>query len=522
LGQARTYGQSLLALLRDEERLQEIGVINREAATLIPKLIETARSKEITLPPHRVLEYLLQASGLLDFVMIHDPLEGTRVLRRLFDEVENLVMEKNIRSLAAIAEIFAARRSYNLPMTAPYIVASTEAVHVMTAHKAKGLEFTEVFIPYLQDTSWGGGTKRTYFSIPLGTLKVTDTFDMFDDERRLLYVALTRAKERLHLSCADASNARAVLQPSRLFEEIDPATITVCATDTENATFNPLIDLTQPTFAPSIDLTFLTKVLATRGFSATSLNNYLSNPWDYVYRNVLRIPEVQSTHLQFGTVIHAVLEFATKYHTSEGRLPSATMAKAKLEQALGHLPLSQTEFMRLLERGLVVLYPYFDHLARVLPAQTKEELRIKVLLKTGIPELPELPLSGTLDRLDIGADGRTIHVVDYKTGKPKTRNVIEGKTKSGDGAYKRQLVFYALLLSLYDDDRYRTRTGVLSFVEPDTTGQVKEETFIVTDADIIQLQTEIITATQSILHGTFLTDQVAAQASQYAHLIRQL
>jgi len=130
-------------------------------------------------------------------------------------------------------------------------------------------------------------------------------------------------------------------------------------------------------------------------------------------------------------------------------------------------------------------------------------------------------LTGKLDRIDI-TNGKAFRVVDYKTGKPKSRNVIEGNTKGSDGGYKRQLVFYALLLSLHDDERYQCRTGVLSFVEPDTKGMIKEESFMVTDQEIEDLKQEIIASTQAIISGEFLAQPCEETDSEYCHFVHQL
>jgi DNA helicase-2/ATP-dependent DNA helicase PcrA len=266
---------------------------------------------------------------------------------------------------------------------------------------------------------------------------------------------------------------------------------------------------------PEIDGQLLLKLLDERGLSATSLNNYLKSPWDYFFRNVLRIPEVQPTHMQFGTAMHAVLEYVTRQHTNMGTLPSDTDIKKKLETALNKLPVNTEEYVRLLEKGFEALMLYVPYMAASLPKTTKEEFKLRVHMQTGIPELPELILTGNLDRVDIGDDGYALRVVDYKTGKPKSRNVIEGNTKDSDGGYKRQLVFYALLLSLHDDERYLCREGKLSFVESDVKGGIKEETFVITDEEIEDLKQTIITATKEIISGEFLKDPCVEGESDY-------
>ncbi len=519
LARARSYDTTLLSLLADPEKLTALGITDVAAMHAVYTVLETARVKEVTEPPHRVLEYVLQASGFLDHVMQHDPIEGVRVIRRLYDEVEALVLRDGVGTLAVVRDTIALRRSFNLPLNAPYITTNQQAVQIMTAHKSKGLEFEVVFIPHLQDSVWGGGTKRSNFKIPLpGTLQ-TELLDAFDDERRLLYVAMTRAKHTLLLSGADMSTAGKVLVPSRFFDDIDEQYIATASVANEEAAFAPMASLTQASAVLPIDTDLIATALAERGFSATSLNNYFKNPFEYLYRNVLRIPEVQPPHMQFGTAVHNVLEFVTRTHTLRGSYPSDADIKLALERELGRLPLSVHEFTRLHEKGLTIIFAYLTHLTAVLPKQTKEEFTIRVFLETGIPELPELPVTGKLDRIDLGEDGYALRVVDYKTGKPKTRNAIEGKTASSDGGYKRQLVFYALLLKLYGDERYQTNTGVLSFVEPDSKGVIHEESFTVTDEEVDALRLEIIAATKALLAGDFLSDATAAAESSYAHLI---
>jgi len=432
------------------------------------------------------------------------------------------VLRDGVGTLREVSAMFATRLEYHLPLNAPYISTDPHAVQVMTAHKSKGLEFATVFVPHLSDGLWGGGTRRSYFEVPLTKHVDENEFDAIDDECRLFYVAMTRAKTTLHLSCADTNADGKELTPTRLFDGMDSQYLFPKETTTEDAAFDPVASLLQKKENVDIDADLLTHLLKERGFSATSLNNYLRSPWDYFYRNVLRIPETQAVHMQFGTAVHNVMEKSTKQHTAKGKFPSDTEIKTMLESELNRLPVTKDEYVRLLEKGLEALYPYLTHTKQSLPVKTKEELSIRVVLPTGIPELPELPLTGKLDRLDIGEDGVAYRVVDYKTGKPKTRNVIEGKTASSDGGYKRQLVFYALLLSLYDDDRYKCNTGVLSFVEPDAKGVIHEEVFNITNEEVEELKEEIIEATKNIVSGEFLKSPCEEGDSDYCHLVQLL
>ena len=520
--QAKRYDRPLSAVIADTALLTELGVIDVSAVTQVAEVLATARKKQSTEAPHRVLEYVLDASGYLAHLMNTDPIEGGRVVRRLYDEVESLVTAGIAASLQDVEQQFVTRQAYGLPLNAPYITTNTQSVQVMTAHKSKGLEFATVIVPHLYDSAWGGTTKRTYFDIPLTRLASDAAVDVIDDERRLLYVAMTRAKSELLLSSAGTNAVGKELLPSRLLSEIDPTLLSEVSTESEEQSFTPTDGLRPAPTAPALDPTLLVSVVAERGFSATSLNNYLQSPWDYVYRNILRIPEVQPTHMQFGTAVHNVLEVATKEHSKSGRLPDGSRVKQLLETELNRMPLSVEEYTRLHEKGLEVIVNYLAHIEVALPSKTLEELTLRVSFETSVPELPTIPLTGKLDRIDLDDTGRALRVVDYKTGKPKTRNVIEGKTASSDGGYKRQLVFYALLLELHGDERYQTREGVLSFVEPATNGVIKEESFSISDEEIAALKAEITTAVADLAAGVFLGELADPGQTEYAALANQL
>ncbi len=518
---AQSYARPLWQILHDKEVLQEIGVADVDSVLNVARVLEEARKREVHEAPHRVLEYILQESGFLKHLMEYDPFEGTRVIRRLYDEIESMVSRDGVGSLREVSSAFTTRMAYGLPLNAPFIVTDTESVQVMTAHKSKGLEFEVVYLPHVNDSGWSGATKKRYFDIPLQSHTPGLEHEFIEDERRLLYVAMTRAKHTLCISSSGTNSAGKELIPARLLEEIETKLINDCDTRAEDAKFNPVAILEHSAEPPRIDGQLLLKLLTERGFSATSLNNYLKSPWDYFFRNVLRIPETQAVHMQFGTAMHAVLEYVTRHHTQIGKLPSDTDIKKKLETALNKLPVNTEEYVRLLEKGFEALMLYVPHMATSLPKTTKEEFKLRVHMPTGIPELPELVLTGNLDRIDIGDDGYALRVVDYKTGKPKSRNVIEGNTKDSDGGYKRQLVFYALLLSLHDDERYMCREGVLSFVESDVKGGIKEETFVITDAEVEELKQAIITATKEIISGEFLAQPCEEGESDYFELARR-
>lgn len=520
--QARHGRASLYEVLQEAADGTLDTITHTKTCAQILSVLESARALAAVQSPSLVVAHLLHESRLLAHTAKHNPVDGLRVIRRLYDELDVLVTSSPEVTLADVLRYFKTTIDYRLPITAPFIKLQAASVQVLTAHKAKGLEYDVVFIPHLTDNRWNGKARRNLFTIPLTTSRVAEAFDALDDERRLLYVALTRARTEAHVSYAEQNQDGKDLLPAELLVAIDETYIT---DDTKSVTTDTL-DLTS-SMTPVIEdisdpVAFVSETLRTRGFSATSFNNYMQNPWDYFYRNVLRIPEVKPLHMHFGTVMHAVLEALVKQGIEPGTEPPFTDVTTALKQALTQTPISSHAYQQLYEQGVEALGAYLPTLVSGVATQMKTEYSVRVTLKTGLKEFPELPLSGTFDRIDYHQDGTIARIIDYKTGQPKSRNEIEGNTKNSDGRYKRQLVFYALLLSLYDEDLYTSDiTYTLSFVQPAKNGSIKEESFMITAAEVEALQAEIITGVSTLLSGTWIYDQAVHEDSEYTHFVTE-
>jgi DNA helicase-2/ATP-dependent DNA helicase PcrA len=526
LFRARSFDTPLASLIARDDMLEALALEDPASISRVHAVITGARANATIDAPHRVLEYLVRESGLLAHLMATDPLEGMRVVRRLYDEVETLLLIKQTTTMRDVNALFRMRVEHTLPLTAPYIYVDPDAVRVMTAHKSKGLEFSHVFIPHLTENHWGDPRRKTFFKIPLTKELRDEGFDEIDDERKLLYVALTRAKRGLYLSSAEENSEGKPLSPTLLLEDIGEGLITHLSTEAESRAFDAAGVMRERVTRAPIDAALLRSSLTERGLSATSLNNYLKSPWDYFYRNVLRIPETKDESLLFGTALHDVLCRALRYRAEHEELPSASRVKEYLERELGKLPLTVAEYTRLHARGLEALTLYLAHCGADLPPVTREEVKFEARLPTGLVEFPEVLLTGKLDRLDFDAPpeegGKLIRVIDYKTGKPKTKGQIEGTTKDSNGGYKRQLVFYALLLSLQDDARYQSRDGLLAFIEPDGKGKIREERYTISDDEIEALRADIIRIVGEIANGAFLSSPCDPETSKYCDLVELL
>jgi DNA helicase-2/ATP-dependent DNA helicase PcrA len=513
---SRRYGESLWGLVSDAAELRARGVHNVEAFCHAARVLEEARAKNGMVAVQRIVEYLCEKSGFLIHALQQEHVFSGKVIRRIYDELEAIARRDGTTDLAGALRSLMQLAAYNIPLAAPFAEEDDGAVRVLTAHKSKGLEYEHVFIGHACDEVWSASRSRSYFDVPLARRIDAAAIDPSDDERRLFYVALTRAKRSVTLTYADSNTDGRSFVPSRFLGEIEAACFSENADHT--GTFDPVAALT--TLPERYDASALIRhYLLNRGLSVTALNNYLEDPWTFFYKNVLSMPEVQNKSLQFGTAIHDVLQRFVQ-NAAKGEFPDDAQVIRSLENALRRLPLSPAEYAALHQKGLECLMPYCEMLRKIPLSGALTEFSARAVLPTGLADLPELPLTGKLDRLDIDADGAVVRVVDYKTGKPKSRGVIEGTVKDGNGNYKRQLVFYALLLSLQEDERFASRRGVLSFVEPDASGKIREEEFEVSDVEIDALKGEIVRVIGELLSGAWM--EAPLEDSPYRSLAQEL
>jgi DNA helicase-2/ATP-dependent DNA helicase PcrA len=510
----RKSNQSLLHVIEQAVQAEPCDLQKPESLTNMLEVFRGASVRSLTDTPHAVLAWLLKKSGCIAMMMRNAPYDTTRVVRRVYDEIEGLVRRDGLETVEDVLGTLGARRAYGLPLVAPYVATDTDAVQVMTAHKSKGLEFDMVCLPRLSDANWGQDTARQVFKIPLHRHSAETTEDAAaDDKKRLLYVALTRARKELHLSYANNNADGRPLTQSRLLSDIDE---TLIDRQTDHRPVDVLAGINAPTRRSLVDVPAATALFKERGFSATGLNNFLQSPYEYYFKNLLRIPEVQPDYLLYGTAVHSVLEtFVRRGQAGEDARMTDHDVLQKIKQTLSALPLSATEYATRHEQALAALVPYTDHLRHTLPVKSRLEYSVRAIITVaGF----DIPLVGNIDRLDFDESGQVTGIVDYKTGKVKSRRVIEGTNRD----YKRQLLFYVYLLQQQPDSRLHTNTVTLAFVESAATGDIKEETFVISDQELQEFEVELRAAVAQMLSGEWAETPCTEADCEYWYLLQPI
>lgn len=281
-----------------------------------------------------------------------------------------------------------------------------DAVDILTVHQAKGLEWPIVFVPCLVQSRFPSkyaGTGQEWLLSP----KVFDaaTRRRYEgsetDERRLFYVAMTRAKDMLYLSRFQRKKNR--FQPSAFLLE-------VAGNDLKLASRLPL----PPQFSPDQNADEEKPSLAFSEIAA-----YESCPLSYRLTALLGFQPQLVSELGYGKSIHHVLRRLADYVRTHQRIPTTTEMDTLLQQEF-YLPFAQQatfERLRLEAQRLIDRYlsKYSQDLFRVWETERPFELHLDEAIVTG--------------RADVILDRENGHInsmalLDYKTATdPKSDDV---------------------------------------------------------------------------------------------------
>ena len=263
---------------------------------------------------------------------------------------------------------------------------------------------------------------------------------------------------------------------------------------------------------PAISKEFVKNIFTKQGLSVTALNNYLRSPWQYFYQNLIRIPQVPSKHQSYGSAVHATLyDLFEKLRRDEQA--GKEFLLRRFNEKLDGQWFTEHDQKEAKVKGERALSAWFDEYSSDWNTNTLNEYRINDVVLS-----EDVRLVGVLDKLEFLGPNE-VNVVDYKTGKPKTKNHILGNTKDSDGNYYRQLVFYKLLLGLHAKGKYEFTSGEINFIEPDIKGNLHKEIFTVPDEDVLDLREQILKVADEILNLKFLDAECDTEKCDYCDLV---
>lgn len=487
--------QKVWSLFETLKHKDIVAGIEPQAAARIDKLLNLL-SKHSQLAqkenPSRLLVKIVYDSGLIEGLDQDRDIETFNILNQLLQKFKSLEASNADLRLRELMEILDMEMEAGESGNLPFSRSDAETVKVMTVHASKGLEFKCVILVDLVDKKFPTIARGEKISIPdaLVREKTPEGDTHIEEERRLFYVAITRAKERLYLTGAKDYGGARDKKMSKFAAESGVACQEVkTGGKPKNGFVQELENMNRESIPEPVRYKLPEK------FSFSQLESFANCPLQYKFNFLLKIPVEEKPTLQFGRLIHNCLrEFfiplVDPLPVQTGLFGNPSKEKADTpskEQLLGIYAKhwsdsgyhSKEEQAKYKKKGREILETFYDGLVRDGWPQ------VAFLEKNFNFKLGKYMLKGAIDRIDRLPDGK-LGVLDYKTGNPKD---------SLGYADKRQLLLYQLAL-----ESMGSKVGRLSYYYLEN-GQISA--FEAKEKDLQKLKESIISQIEEIMQCKF-------------------
>lgn len=378
-----------------------------------------------------------------------------------------------------------------------------ELVKVMTIHAAKGLEFRYVFLVNLVDKRFPTIERKDALSIPEKFIKeqLPEGDFHLQEERRLFYVACTRAKEHLYCTWARDCGGSLPKKPSRFLVECGMlASVPVREKKKRDQALQKFkLEIGKNVeYTPSKTFDRGAQRAVPR-FSFTQIRAFETCPLQYKFAHILKIPVRGKAVFSFGKTMHITLQ-----HFYEMALERAAQQQQNLFQTSvsSALPIrrlvSLEELLSIYEKSWIddwytdthtkeeyrklgekTLRTFYDSLEDTSPLPTYLEKGFSM-------KMDRIIFKGVIDRIDILSDGG-MEIIDYKTGRAKEKLTAEDKE---------QLLIYQMACQ----ELFQTNPAKLTFYYLDMN---KRLSFLGTEEEIDALKEKIAKIADEIQKGKF-------------------
>jgi DNA helicase-2/ATP-dependent DNA helicase PcrA len=323
-----------------------------------------------------------------------------------------------------------------------------DAVKLLTVHAAKGLEFRNVFVLRIATQSFPTSYKETLFEFPRELGLASSAVDKPDEEihreeeRRLFYVAVTRARDTLTLYGRMRGGKNKQETPSGYLREL-----------AEDASLKGSLQVRDPRSNPREDtvhtlpawIAIAASSNPTVELSASAIDTYATCPLKFSLQAKWKLPEEPSAALQYGAAMHSALR---DYYDAMLRGVTRTADEAV------EIFRREFELARIEEELQRKLYERqgFEQLRQFLALRALEPApQVITTEKSFRFAIEHVMIRGRIDRID-RLDSGGVLVLDYKTGVPKndidaSRSVqlgLYGLAARLEGHTVEKLAFYNL------------------------------------------------------------------------------
>lgn len=451
--------------------------ISEESKSIIKKIIEdlnTAINLSKNQSAGKVLYDFLKRTGYLTHLDRKGGIEGQikiQNIAKFFDKIQEFEQIAKADSPSQFIDYLESiRQAGDDPATVEFDP-DLDAVNVMTVHGAKGLEFPVVFMVNLVSDRFPARSRSEAIEVPEQMIRETlPSGDWhIQEERRLFYVGITRAKDLLYFAWSRDIGGRRIKKLSPfVLEALDKV-----KSDASLAKLSPLEKIEK--FAPMPQKNIQTAFFDVDTLKLTqgSLDDYLTCAFKYRYVHILRLPIARHHAIAYGAALHSAVAAFNRSKINGKVIPLGQMLEVfeNSWDSEGFLTIEHEEKRK--NQGKLALSAFWKRESNSKDKPSLIESSFKFSLEG-------VTIVGRFDRVDV-LPGTKVRIIDYKSSENIDQERANAQAKESD-----QLAIYALYywkrhkvvperVSLYF-----LETGIIGSYSP-TEGDLKKTEKLITE-----------------------------------------
>ncbi len=384
----------------------------------------------------QILFYFLSDTGMMKHILDYSAPIDEKIannISKFFSKLKTYETDHTDASVTTVLDwIELSMEIGESPLSSDTDWTTNNAVNILSIHSAKGLEFPIVFLVNMVSARFPTTERREQIPIPDSLIKeeLPEGDYHLQEERRLCYVGVTRAKDLLYLTAANFyGEGKREKKLSPFISEVVGASAIILP-KLQPAQM-PLLDWKKEEIHEASHAIGTPKVTY---LSYSQIETFRLCPLHYKLRYMLNIPTPTSASLSFGISVHSALHDFYQLHTTGVKVTKSMLVELleKRWQSAGYENLRYEKEMK--KRGETYVSDYFD---KEFHSSTKIAALEQPFTVPVSHDGATIKIGGKIDRVDILPDN-TLEIIDYKTGRMPSKREVDANL---------QLSMYALAAS---------------------------------------------------------------------------